>query len=523
MAEFYQLSVEDVFRAVSGSKEGLSKKEVKERLKKFGANELPRESGFRILGFLLSQFTSPLVYILVIAGALSYWIGEIFDTIVIFASVAVNIGIGFYQEYSSSKILERLAQKVKVLAVARRDGGLEEVEASMLVPGDVVLIKSGMKIPADARIFYAKDLFVNEALLTGESAPVKKNIEKILGQAGVADRNNMVFMGSAAERGEGEAVVVKTGKLTQIGEIALLTKASQEEFTPLQEKISSLGKFLSIVVVIAALLIIAVGYIEEFEFYQIFVTAVAVAVAAIPEGLPAAIAAVLAVASKNIFKNNGLIKRLLAAHTFGSVSILLIDKTGTLTEGKMKLEKIISKGDNSVLVAIALANEAIIENNNGKACVKGEATDKAKLEAFFEKGLDLKKILEAFPRINFLPFDSVAKIMASFHSSRDQHGETTQVFISGAPEKLLELSRDFPGKEEMLSDIENLARKGFRVIGAAEETFPIRREEMEKKSEVELLKMIKNITFLGLAVIRDPIRSDVRQTVKEVRSAGIKI
>ena len=523
MAEFYQLSVEDVFRAVSGSKEGLSKKEVKERLKKFGANELPRESGFRILGFLLSQFTSPLVYILVIAGALSYWIGEIFDTIVIFASVAVNIGIGFYQEYSSSKILERLAQKVKVLAVARRDGGLEEVEASMLVPGDVVLIKSGMKIPADARIFYAKDLFVNEALLTGESAPVKKNIEKILGQAGVADRNNMVFMGSAAERGEGEAVVVKTGKLTQIGEIALLTKASQEEFTPLQEKISSLGKFLSIVVVIAALLIIAVGYIEEFEFYQIFVTAVAVAVAAIPEGLPAAIAVVLAVASKNIFKNNGLVKKLLAAETLGSVSLLLVDKTGTLTEGRMKVEKIIAPDATRLLYALALANEAILENENGKLVPKGEATDRAKMEAFLENGFDLKKILALFPRVNFLPFDSSRKFIASFHAARDQQGEVTRVFVSGAPEVILDLAADFPGKENARAEFESLAQKGFRVIAGAEEILQARPGDISGKNEEGLSGLVKNLTFLGLAAIRDPIRPDVKETVKEVREAGIKI
>ena len=523
MADFYQLSVENVFKATGSNRDGLSRAEYKKKLLEYGPNELPKETGFKALAFLWGQVQSPLVYILLIAAVLAFFAGEKLDMIIIITSVILNVGIGFYQEYSSSQILKRLAEKVKVMAYVKRGGNIKEVEAAELVQGDVIFLKNGMKVPADARLFRAKDLFANEALLTGESAPVKKEIEKIEGEKVVGDRKNMVFMGSAVERGEGDAVVVKTGRQTEIGQIATLTEESDEEMTPLQERMAKLGKFLSVLVVAASVIIVAVGILEKFNFYQIFVTAVAVAVAAIPEGLPAAIAVVLAVASKNIFKNNGLIKRLLAAETLGSVSILLIDKTGTLTEGKMKLEKIISKDDNSVLVAIALANEAIIENNNGKACVKGEATDKAKLEAFFEKGLDLKKILEAFPRINFLPFDSVAKIMASFHSSRDQHGETTQVFISGAPEKLLELSRDFPGKEEMLSDIENLARKGFRVIGAAEETFPIRREEMEKKSEVELLKMIKNITFLGLAVIRDPIRSDVRQTVKEVRSAGIKI
>src|SRR3989344_4057119 len=357
MADFYQLSVENVFKATGSNRDGLSRAEYKKKLLEYGPNGLPKETGFKALAFLWGQVQSPLVYILLIAAVLAFFAGEKLDTIIIVASVILNVGIGFYQEYSSSQILKRLAEKVKVMAYVKRGGNIKEVEAAELVQGDVIFLKNGMKVPADARLFRAKDLFANEALLTGESAPVK----------------------------------------TEIGQIATLTEESDEEMTPLQERMAKLGKFLSVLVVAASVIIVAVGILEKFNFYQIFVTAVAVAVAAIPEGLPAAIAVVLAVASKNIFKNNGLIKRLLAAETLGSVSILLIDKTGTLTEGKMKLEKIISKDDNSVLVAIALANEAIIENNNGKACVKGEATDKAKLEAFFEKGLDLKKILEAFP------------------------------------------------------------------------------------------------------------------------------
>ena len=524
MGEFYQLSADEVFRSFGVKEGGLSPEDVEKQRKIHGRNELPKEDGFRILGFFIQQLKSPLVYILLIAGGLAFWIGEFLDTVIIFAAVAVNIGIGFYQEYSSSQILKRLQEKVRVAAFVRRYGEIHQIDASELVPGDIISVKTGMKIPADARLFKAKDLKTNEALLTGESSPVDKNIEKISKDAVVAERKNMIFMGSSVERGEGEAVVVKTGKDTEIGEIAILTSGSKEEFTPLQEKIASLGKFLSLIVVAAAAVIVIVGYLEEFDFYQIFVTAVAVAVAAIPEGLPAAIAVVLAVASKNIFKNDGLVKKLLAAETLGSVSTLLTDKTGTLTEGKMKVEKIISvKSEEDVLTVAALANEAILEKVGNKLVVRGEATDAAKLEIFLEKGFDLGKILEAFPRVNLLPFDSTLKFMASFHRARDGQGEVTRVFVSGAPEIILELSLDFPEKQKMREEFENFAERGFRLIAAAEAILPKNPDEISEKSEEELSGFVKNLTFLGLVAIRDPIREDVKETVKEVRGAGIKI
>src|SRR3990167_8597335 len=416
MADFYQLSVENVFKATGSNRDGLSRAEYKKKLLEYGPNELPKETGFKALAFLWGQVQSPLVYILLIAAVLAFFAGEKLDTIIIVASVILNVGIGFYQEYSSSQILKRLAEKVKVMAYVKRGGNIKEVEAAELVQGDVIFLKNGMKVPADARLFRAKDLFANEALLTGES---------------------------------------------------------DEEMTPLQERMAKLGKFLSVLVVAASVIIVAVGILEKFNFYQIFVTAVAVAVAAIPEGLPAAIAVVLAISSKNIFQNNGLVKKLLAAETLGSVSILLTDKTGTLTEGRMKVEKIIAKDEGSMLSALALANEAIIENDNGKIAVKGEATDRAKLEIFLEKGLDLKKILEVFPRVNFLPLDSARKIIASFHTAKNTHGEAVQGFITGEPEFILEKSINFSDKKDVLLECENLARKGFRVIAAAEEALPI--------------------------------------------------
>lgn len=523
MRDYYQLSADEVFKVFNSGKKGLSHEEAEKRQKIHGRNELPRESSFRALGFLLRQFKSPLVYILIIAGIISFAIGEFLNTVIIFAAVCINVLIGFYQEFSSDQILKKLSEKIKVLALVKRSGEFKEVEAGNLVPGDVITIKSGMKVPADARIFETKNLTVNEAFLTGESEVVNKSSENISGELPVADRKNMIFMGSPVEQGSAEAVVVKTGKDTEIGQIASLAKESESRYTPLQERIARLGKFLSILVLVAAFLIAGIGMAQGIGAYQIFVLAVAVSVAAIPEGLPAAIAVVLAVAGKNIYKKNGLVKNLMAAESLGSVSALLIDKTGTLTEGKMKLEKIIpAEKSEKVLTAIALANEAIIERDGDKTSIRGEATDKAKLESYLEAGYDMASVLSKFPRINVLPFDFSRKFIASFHGDIND-GKSVHVFVAGAPEAILAVCQDFPKKNEMKSEIENLALKGYRVIAAAEEILPLETSEISKKSEKELTELLNHLTFLGLAVLSDPIRKDVREAIKEVRAAGIKI
>lgn len=530
--KWYQIDYEAVLEKLDTKKEGLSQDEAETRLRQHGSNILPREKRFKVWLFLLDQLKSPLVYILLIAGFISTAIGHNFDAIVIFAAVAVNIGIGFYQEFSSNRTLEKLIEIVKILARVKRGDEIHEINSEKLVPGDIILIKAGMKIPADARLILVKNLKTNEALLTGESAPIEKHVETIDKDVTIGDRINMVFMGSIVEKGEGTAVVVKTGNQTEIGKIAQLTKRAKKETTPLQERIEHLGKVIAIIVAIASILIVAIGYLEDIPLGEIFITSIAVAVAAIPEGLPATIAVILAVSSRRILDKKGLVRRLIAAESLGSTSVICVDKTGTLTEGKMKVEKIITDGNTSLMLDVfALANEAIIEKFGNEYEIKGESTDQAKMHAFFDNNRSLDRLLKLKPRLNLLSFDSNNQFMASFHKLE---GKKIGIYVTGATETLLKLSSSVidEGKKKKLTEEkalgidrhnDELAEEGYRVIGAAYGEVNEEIEIIENADEKKLLEFIKNLSFLGLAAIRDPIRQEVEKIMGEVIEAGLRV
>ena len=300
---WHHLELEEVLDRFSVDvAKGLENAEAEKRRGQYGFNVLPRGKKKTWWRFLLRQFKSPLVYILVIGAILTAWLGEYIDTSVILLAVAVNVAVGFWQEFRSNNILEHLQKIVKVSAYVIREGETHEVEAATLVPGDIILLKSGIKVPADARLVSSSDLEINEAILTGESAPVKKSSDRLATKdLPVGDRKNMVHMGTVIEKGEGRAVVVATGGDTEIGTIALLTQSAEDAPTPLQERIGKLGQKISILVGIAAVVIFLVGFFEEsYSIREMFTTAIAVAVAAIPEGLPAAISIVLAVSAKRI-------------------------------------------------------------------------------------------------------------------------------------------------------------------------------------------------------------------------------
>ncbi|MDP3953955.1 MAG: HAD-IC family P-type ATPase [bacterium] len=530
--KWYQLGTEEVFKLLGTSENGLNQEEAQIRLEKQGRNELPKEKRFRVWLFLLGQLKSPLVYILVLAGAISLGIGHNFDALIIFAAVGVNIGIGFYQEYSSSKVLEKLSKIVRVLARVKRNKEIKELDSEFLVAGDIISLKPGMKIPADGRLIYIKNLHTNESLLTGESATVKKTIDPINKDVSTGDQKNMVFMGTTVEEGEGIAVITATGKDTEIGKIAMMTKSAAEEETPLQKKIGHLGKVITIIVTLGALIIIVVGLIEKLKFTEIFITSIAVAVAAIPEGLPAAIAVILAVSSRRILAKNGLVKHLISAESLGSTSVICVDKTGTLTEGKMKLENIISKADkNKIMNAIIFANEALLEKNGNTYQTKGDTTDQAKMQYALDNGLNPEKLLEMMPRLNMIPFDSVYKYVASFH--KIENGKVG-IFVTGAPEILLELCSSIQEdssvneltateRNELMADNERRAGQGLRVIGAAYLETEASIDEITKAEEKELQKYITDLIFIGLVEIKDPLREDVKKIMAEVQDAGLRV
>lgn len=537
---WHELSADKVVALLkTNASRGLTYQDVLVRQKKFGVNELPRGKQKRWWQFLIEQFRSPMVYILLVAAILSAWLQEWIDMAVIMLSVCVNVSVGFWQEFRSSNILQKLQSYVRTSAQVVREGRVTEINSSGLVPGDVILLKTGMRVPADARLIRASHLEADEAVLTGESVPVKKNAEASIDpKAVIGDRSTMVHMGTVIARGEGLGVVVTIGSATELGTIALLTVKTDDEETPLQARIGRLGTLLMYLIGASSLLILIIGLLENHSFHEMFITTVAVAVAAIPEGMPAAISIVLAVAASRVLRVKGVVKRLVAAETLGSASVICTDKTGTLTEGKMEVEKLFTEGiDDRARLVLALANEALVEapEKVGDAPkISGEVTDQAKMHAFLKNGGSLNEALTRYPRKSLLPFDSDRKYLASLHGNGAEGGYT--LFVSGAPEVVFGMSSYIAGKDgtrpisaddrHRISRLyEQLAGNGFRTIAIAERVFPVgeklRSADLEEADVRE--GAMQSLAFVGLAAIRDPIRADVKESIELARGAGIRV
>ena len=523
---WYDQSEADVLKELGANpKRGLSSREADVRLRRDGPNALPKGKELAWWQLLFRQFKSPLVYILVVAAVVTAWLNEWTDTIVISLAVLINTGIGFWQDYHAGNVFKALERAVRVRARVVRDGKLKEIDSQEVVLGDIIVVSTGMRIPADARLLKARDLDVNEALLTGESSAVRKGVYELThDEVPLAERSNMMFMGTTVDRGEGRAVVVKTGAKTEVGRIAELTATAGEgDLTPLQERLAKLGRVLTVIIGVSAVVIFVAGALAGRELVESFKVAVAVAVAGIPEGLPAALSVVLAVSMQRILKRKGLVKQLIAAETLGSTSVICADKTGTLTEGVMKLEELLMAPDKGMsLKALALANEAIVERDKeGKLVIRGESTDRAKLKAFFAADGDLDQVLKKEPRVATIPFTSEKKYLASFH---ERDGKQI-VYVSGAPEVLLErsygLSRD--AVKEAQSQYEDHARRGFRMIASGWRELPKVVLNIGDISADELDQYVQGLTFGGLAAIRDPIRSDVADSLKITREAGVQV
>lgn len=534
---WYKLSLDEVLKQLDADKQlGLNQSVATKRLEEYGENVLPRGKKVTWLQFLLRQFKSPLIYILLIGAVLTIYIKEWIDMTVILLAVVVNVAVGFWQEFRSNNILEKLKAVVQTSALVIRDGGIHEINSELLVPGDLIILKAGNKVPADARIINAHRLEVNESILTGEASPVGKDLIEINTDEQIGDRRNMVHMGTLIARGEGKAIVVATGKNTAFGEIALMTQQTEEEPTPLQIRMGKLGSLIAVLVGVATVIIFIVGIIEGHSFAEMFTTAIAVAVAAIPEGLPAAISIVLAVGAQKILKRKGVVKRLVATEALGSASVICTDKTGTLTEGKMVIKKLITEGDiKDALNILSLANEAVIEKIKGSSVVRGETTDKAKLEYFLENDGNLDDLLIKFKRISLLTFNPSLKYIASLHKDTDKG--SYKLFANGAPEVLLRLSSFYINKEgkvveltdkdreELHKEYEKIADGGYRVLGLAQRVFEEIEDGVNKDLEDESTRnaLISQLVFVGYAAIRDPIRDDVKTSIQQARKAGIRI
>ena len=523
---WHNLNIEKIARLLKTDVEdGLSEKEVKEKRKKLGSNKLPEDKPLPWFKTYLNQFRSPLIYILIIAGIITLALGDLKDTAIIFGAVFLNTVIGFFQENKASKILSELKKIVKIKSYVIRDGNERELEQSELVPGDIFLLNAGDRVPADGRLIKVHNLKINESSLTGEWISADKKTEVLPGDTPLADRDNMAYMGCLVEEGWGKAIVTKTGQRTEIGKVAAMVKETKEEKTPYQKKISNLSKIIGILIVFLSILIFILGTVFNRDPFEMFLTAVAVAVAAIPEGLPVAITVILALGMQRILKKQGLVRKMIAAETLGSTSIIATDKTGTLTEAKMKVDKIYPEKNNVLaLKIVTLCNEAFIENPEEaleRQVVRGKPTEKALLLAGMQAGLNKKDLEKDQPEIDKLPFDPVYKYSATLHRLKEKENI---LYVMGAPEIILAKSKflDINGKKEKLSEIrikelekkiDEFTRKGQRVLAASYKKF--RGHELEESA-------VNDLIFVSLIALHDPLRKEVKEAIRICRSAGMK-
>jgi len=550
MNSFHVLSVEETLQKLNTSKNGLSSKEAKLRLKKFGFNRLPEKKRYSLSRLFFHQFEGPLTYILIVATAVSFFLGNHKDGILIIVVILLNAVLGFFQEYKAERALAFLKRAVQLRAKTLRDGNEIEINASELVPGDIIFVDAGDKVPADARLIETLDLEVNEASLTGEAFAVTKDENFILcGDMLLAQKKNMVFAGTLIERGKATAVVVATGLYTEIGKIAGLIKEIEEPATPLQKKIANAARLLGIGIFIVVGLLIVIGFIKGTPFADIFVTGLALLVSAIPVGLPVMITIVLIVGMRRLLSQNTLVKRLNVAETLGSATVICTDKTRTLTTGDMEVSHIFTgakdfffegkklktkldyNGVESHITALKtalLTSEAFIENPEAeleKWRIRGRPTDKALLLAALHAGLDKEVIGKELPLLKEIPFDPNLKLSASI---RQKNSKEAIICVLGAPEKIIAKSNfiDIDGKQQSISsDVlrslqkknETLAKKGLRILSCAYRTFPL-----TKVKENSLSNLISELVFVGFIALKDPIRKEAKEALRLTAEASIK-
>jgi Ca2+-transporting ATPase len=557
--EWYNLNVDEALQRARSSPLGISDEEARRRLETYGPNELKEVGGPSPLKIFLSQFLNLLVVVLILAAAVSAAIGyfknsveELIDAGVIMAIVVLNSVFGFVQEYKAERAIQALRSLAAPRANVIREGERKSIPASELVPGDVVLLEVGDKVPADARLVEVVNLKVNEASLTGESVPVRKSLEPLKGDVYVGDRTNMVFMGCTVEAGRGRALVVATGMRTELGKIAGMVQEERLEETPLQRRLALLARQIGLGVLAASIIIFAVGLFRAVDVVLMFLTAVSLAVAASPEGLPAVVTITLALGLQRMARRNALIRRLPAAETLGSATVICSDKTGTLTLGEMNIRRIFTlraeyqvegrgfdpegmflrdgeevdpRGDSDLsllLRAGMLCTNAALVKEDSAWKVLGDTTEGTLIVAGMRAGLRKEELEREEPRVGEIGFDSVRKRMTTIH-----RGKGLVAYVKGAPEIILDLcTRALSGKEvpldrelkeRILEVNQEMASQAQRVLALAYRRLPEDLQEFEE-DVVE-----RDLVFLGLVGMMDAPREDAIQAVADCKKAGIKV
>ncbi|MES2953103.1 MAG: HAD-IC family P-type ATPase [Patescibacteria group bacterium] len=517
---FWSLPIEEVARKVeTDKKSGLSVDEARERLVRFGPNSIASSKRAAWLDLALSQLASPLILVLILAGIVTISISHYRDAVFIFIAVVVNAVLGFYQENKAERALSELKTYLRQRARVVRSGVEREIDAEEVVVGDIIRLAQGDRVPADARVVFVNDFQVDEAVLTGESLPVSKEAAPVLLAASLADQDSMVFAGTLVTQGVCTAFVCRTGPATEIGKISELIAAAENEKTPLQKAITHFSLTLSLVLSLLTLLVFVIGLFVGEPPLQMFLTAVAVAVSAIPEGLPISMTVILAVGVERMAKRKGVVRKLVAAEALGSTTVILTDKTGTLTTAKMMLSKLIHfVGSEGKLLSRALINaQVLIENPSGEPAewrMSGKIMETALVRAAAERGVPHSEIMEKRHVLQTMPFNAVQK----FSASLIHEGEKHLIVFFGAPDILLAhavLEKD--EREAIEKRIEELASAGERVLGVAT-------KEVAHPENFSFLKgaPLTHFSFEGIIAFRDPLRPGIRHTIERVSAAGIK-
>ena len=512
---------------------GLSDDEAQKRFDRYGPNNLKEKKKESIFVKFIKQFNDFMIITLIIAAIISAVVSKLngeadyIDSIIIVAIVIFNAIMGLVQEQKAEKSLEALKKMSAPNAKVRRDGRVQEIDATLVVPGDIVILEAGNYVPADCRLINSYNLKIEESALTGETIPSLKDSSKILKEnTAMGDLCNMVFATTIVVNGHGEAIVVETGMNTRVGKIAGMIIEDESPETPIQKKLAEVGKILAIACIIICVLIFVIGIFKKIPIIEMFMTSVGLAVAAIPEGLPAIVTIMLSIGVTKMAKKNSIIRKLPAVETLGSSSVICSDKTGTLTQNKMTVTEIRncfgranSNERKFILELGTMCTDTTEERINGKLGFVGEATEVAISNAAMEEGVSKSFLYDEMKRINDIPFDSKRKMMTTIH----KYGNEYRIITKGAPDVLLKRCSNcysggqivpiFSKKDDINEQNNQMAEKALRVIAVAY-------KDVEKLPEMQDVE--KDLIFCGLIGMIDPPREGVKEAVRTCRRAGIK-
>ena len=555
--EWYKMDPEEIAADLRVEKsKGLSEDEALTRLEKYGPNQLMEEAQKSFLKKIMGQFSDFLILILIAAALVSIFVGETKDAFVIMAIVLINAMLGLYQEGKAEKALLSLKKMSAPTAKVVRDGQTKEIPASQLVPGDLVVLETGDIIPADMRLVETSNFEVEESLLKGESVPSEKKAAlHIKDDASLGDRHNMAYMSTVVTYGRGLGLVVDTGGQTEIGKIASIIQSIDDESTPLQIRLNQLGKFLGVTTIIVCIAVFVIGMIQGRDLLEMFMISVSLAVAAIPEGLPAIVTIVLAIGMNKMVERNAIVKKLLAVETLGSTSVICTDKTGTLTQNEMTVVKVFTddkvidvegrgyepvgrftldgrtiladavKGLRLLLTVAALVNDAKLDQSQNSYRIIGDPTEGALLTLSEKGGISWGQISGRYPRVNEIPFDSDRKMMTTFHEAST--GDEVVSFTKGAPDiiidrcsKILLSGEVVHLDEDMKKVIQNqnnlFSKDALRVLALAYKEY----DSLPKEPSSDIHE--RDMIFVGLTGMIDPPRLGAKDAIAKCKNAGIK-